>query len=163
MVAKIVFRIVLAIILIGAVAGLGYYTYQVGLNQGLATSIQAPANGTAPVPYPYYGFGHMRPFMGFGYGLISCLIPLFLLFIILGAIRGLLFMGMRRRMWGRGMWGHGPWGHGMWGHGPEGKGPEGQNAEDKGPEGRGPWGHGPDFVPPFFEEWHKRSHEKKSE
>jgi hypothetical protein len=103
--------ILMALLLIGAVAVVGYYVYQAGLAQGMALGAArgAPEVGAAPWAAfpPYY---YARPF---GFGLLGCLIPLAFLFLIGGLFRG-LFWG---RHWGWGQ-GHGRW----WGHrfGPEG-------------------------------------------
>jgi hypothetical protein len=72
----------------------GVVAYQLGLSQGLATTIPA---GVAPVAY--YGYPHM----GFGFGLLGLLFPLFFLFLIFGA--------RRAAMWG-GRGGYGPRGWG---------------------------------------------------
>jgi len=75
------------------------------------------------------------PFFGFG-----CLAPLAVLFLVC-----LAFASMRHMIWGP-RWG---WRH--MGH--------------HGPMGRGPWGEkGPgECVPPMFDEWHRRAHEKPEE
>ena len=104
-------RIVAALVLIAAVAGVAFFAFQAGVAQGSPVTIEAPSGETVPAPYPYYGYGmpFHRPF-GFGFGFLGCLIPLFLFFIVFGAFR-FLFWGPR---WG---WGHrGPWRHG-WGEG----------------------------------------------
>ena len=72
----------------------GAFAYQVGLSQGLATTLPA---GAAPVAY--YGYPHW----GFGFGFFGLLIPLFFLFIVFGALRA--------AMWG-GRGGYGPRGWG---------------------------------------------------
>ena len=97
-------RIVAALVLIAAIAGIAYFAFQAGVAQGSPITIQSPSGETAPFPYPYYGYGPFhRPF-GFGFGFLGCLIPLFLFFLLFGAFR-FLFWGPR---WG---WGHhhGPW------------------------------------------------------
>ena len=72
----------------------GAFAYQLGLSQGLATTIPA---GAAPVAY--YGYPHW----GFGFGFLGLLFPLFFLFLIFGALRA--------AMWGgRGGYGHRGWG-----------------------------------------------------
>jgi len=126
---KIGLRIVAALVLIAAIAGIGFFAYQAGVAQGSPITIQAPsgdANGV-PAPYPYYGYGmpfHHPYGFGFGFGCFGPLLALFLLF--------LAFKSFRLMMWGP-RWG---WGH----H-------------------RGPWGrHWENGVPPTFEEWHKRAH-----
>ena len=130
---NIVFRIIAALVLLAAVAGIAGFAFNAGMVRGSALSVQAPATGAQPVPgfvypapYPYY----WHPFFGFGF--LGFLIPLFLFFLVFGAIRRLL--------WGP-RWGMHHMGHHM--H-------------------RGDWGEntpgGSDFVPPMFNEWHKRAH-----
>ena len=128
-------RIVSALVLLAAIAGIGFFAYQAGIAQGSPITIEAPAGdaNTVTAPYPYYGYGYGRPFhhpFGFGFGCFGPLLALFLIFIALKSFR-LLFWGPR-------------WGH-M--HG-----------------GRGPWGrHWENGVPPMFEEWHKRAHGEQPE
>ena len=104
-------RIVAALVLIAAVAGVAFFAFQAGVAQGSPITVQSPSGETAPLPYPYYGYG--MPFhgpFGFGYG-FGCFGPLLGFFLIFLAFR-FLFWGPR---WGhRGM--HGPWRHG-WGEG----------------------------------------------
>ncbi len=99
-------RIISALVLVAAIAGIGYFAFQAGVAQGSPVTIEAPSGQTAPVPYPYYGWGmpFHRPF-GFGFGFFGFLILLFLFFAALRALR-FLFWGPR---WG---WGHH---HGAWG------------------------------------------------
>ena len=128
-------RIVAALVLVAAIAAIGFFAFRAGVAQGSPITVQAPSGQTAPAaPYPYYGYG--MPFhpwgFGFGFGCFGPLLALFLLFVALRAFR-VLFWGPR---WGWGHHGsHGPWRHG-WGE-------------------RG--------VPPMFEEWHKRAHEPSQE
>jgi hypothetical protein len=75
----------------------GAFAYQLGLSQGLATTIPA---GAAPVAY--YGYPHF----GFGFGFLGLLFPLFFLFLIFGALRA--------AMWG-GRGGYAGWGWGAGG------------------------------------------------
>lgn len=108
---KVGLRILSALVLIAAIAGIAFFAFQAGVAKGSPVTIEAPAGQTAPVgPYPYgYGYGmrFYHPF-GFGFGCFGILIPLFLFFLAAKAFR-LLFWGPR---WG---WGHhGPWRHG-WG------------------------------------------------
>jgi len=103
---KIVLRIVSALVLVAAIAGIGFFAYQAGVAHGSPVTLQAPSGGTAPAPYPYFGYGmpwHAFPF--FGFGCFGLLIPLFLFFLAMRAFR-FLFWGPR--------WGHmhGPWRHG---------------------------------------------------
>ena len=105
-------RIVSALVLIAAIAGIAFFAFRAGVAQGSPITIEAPSGETAPMPYPYYGYGmpYHGPF-GFVFGFFGFLFVLFLFFAALRAFR-FLFWGPR---WG---WGHhhGPWGRG-WEHG----------------------------------------------
>jgi hypothetical protein len=123
---RIFWRIAVVLVLIAAILGIGVYAYNIGIAQGLAQKITVPAGEAVPVPSMHY----WHPFFGFGYGFgfLGCLIPFFLLCLVFGSMRALLWhgpMGWRHSM-------H----HGRWGWRDE--------------NGKG--------VPPFFEEWHKRAH-----
>jgi hypothetical protein len=105
---KIGLRILSALVLVAAIAGIGYFAFQAGVAQGSPITIEAPSGDAVPAPYPYYGYGapFHRPYgWGFGFG---CLVPLVVLFLFFVALRSFrwLFWGPR---WG---WGHhhGPWG-----------------------------------------------------
>jgi len=105
---KISLRIVSALVLIAAIAGIGFFTFRAGVAQGSPITIEAPSGETMPVPYYHYGYGYGLPFhRPFGFGL-GCFGPLLALFLILVALKSfrLLFWGPR---WGwRGN--HGHWG-----------------------------------------------------
>ena len=98
---RILWRVLVALVLVAAIVGIGGYAYNIGIAQGLAQKL--PAAAPVPMPYPYFG----HPFFGFGFGFLGCLIPFFLLF---GSLRFLFWrgpmgwghMGMRRRRWGWG-------------------------------------------------------------
>jgi hypothetical protein len=127
-------RIVAALVLLAAIAGIAYFAFQAGVVRGSPITIEAPSGETIPAPFPYYGYGYGMPFhrpWGFGFGFFGCLIPLFLFFLLFGAFR-FLFWGPR---WGWHRGGHGPWRH-SWGE---------------------------SGVPPMFEEWHKRAHGERPE
>jgi hypothetical protein len=101
-------RILSALVLIAAIAGIGFFAFRAGVAQGSPITIEAPSGEAAPMPYPYYGYGpYHRPF-GFGFGFFGILFLLFLFFLALRAFR-FLFWGPR---WG---WGHHHGGHGPWG------------------------------------------------
>ncbi len=102
MTRHMVFRIVAALVLLAAIAGIAFLAYSAGVAQKLPANVQAPA--TQPVaPYPY-SFGWWHPFWGLG-----CLIPLAFLFLIFVA-----FGSMRRMIWGP-RWGmHHMHHHGRW-------------------------------------------------
>jgi hypothetical protein len=127
---KVGFRILAALVLIAAIAGIAFFAFRAGVAQGSPVTIEAPSGESVPAPYPYYGYGYGMPFhrpfgFGYGFGCFGPLLALFLLFIALRSFR-FLFWGPR---WG---WGHHP--HGPWGR---------------------RWENG---VPSMFEEWHKRAH-----
>jgi len=132
---KIGLRIVSALVLIAALAGIAFFAFQAGIAQGSPITIEAPSGESVPAPYPYYGYGYGMPFhrahFGFGFGCFGPLIALFLFFIALKSF-SFLFWGPR--------WGH--MGH----HGGHG------------------WGrHWENGVPPMFEEWHKKAHGEQPE
>ena len=86
---RILWRVLIALVLVAAIVGIGAYTYNLGMAQGLAQKIQIPTGAPVQMPYLHYGL----PFFGFGYGLLSCLVPLFLLFLVFGSLRALLWHG----------------------------------------------------------------------
>ena len=86
---RIFFRILAALVLIAAVVGVGVYAYSLGTTQALAQQVPVTTGGTAPVPYFY----PMHPFFMFGWGPLGCLVPLFLLFLVLGSFRALFWHG----------------------------------------------------------------------
>ena len=106
---KVLARIVSAVVLIAAITGIAFFAFNAGVAKGSPITIQAPSGETSQLPYPYYGYGYPfhRPF-GAGFGLLGCLVPLFLFFLVFGAFR-FLFWGPR---WGH--MHHGPWGAGRW-------------------------------------------------
>jgi hypothetical protein len=122
---RILWRVLIVLVLIAAILGIGVYAYNLGITRGLAQNVQVPAGQAVPMPYLHYGY----PVFGFGFGLLGCLIPLFLLFLIFGSLRALFWHGpmgwrhMHRRHWG-------------W---------RDENGKDR-------------DVPPFFDEWHRRAH-----
>ena len=138
---NIVFRILAAVVLLAAIAGIAGFAFNAGMMRGEAISVQAPAAGLQPVPGYAYPMPYMHPFMGFGF--LGLLIPLFLLFLAFGAFR--------RMLWGP-RWGMMHHMHNM--H-------DMRHTESMGAF-HGPWGeqHG-DFVPPMFAEFHRRAHEQK--
>jgi hypothetical protein len=99
---RILWRVLVALVLVAAIIGIGVYAYNIGMAQGLAQKIPVPAGESLQMPYLHYG----HPFFGFGFGLLGCLVPLFLLFLVFGSLRALFWHGpmgwshMRRRHWG---------------------------------------------------------------
>ena len=105
---NIVFRILAAVVLLAAIAGIAGFAFNAGVMRGEAITVQAPAAGVPPVPGYAYPMPYMHPFFGFGF--LGLLVPLFLLFLAFGAFRRLLWgprWGMMHHM--RDMQ-HGPWG-----------------------------------------------------
>jgi uncharacterized membrane protein len=130
MARNIVFRIVAAVVLIAALAGIGYVAYTAGAAHATTVTVPAPAAGAVTQPYPYMMGWHFTPFFGLG-----CFIPLALLFLVFVA-----FGSLRRLIWGP-RWGWHHMDRDMMGHGPWGR--------------HGPWGEG---VPPMFAEMHRKAH-----
>jgi len=141
---KILVGFLLALLVVGVLAGVGYTAYNAGVSQGLIDSgkLVLPAtNGVAPtVPYaaPFGApYGFYRPFgfgprFGGGFGFLGCLVPLFFI-ILLFALFRLAFRGR----WGRG-WGGPGMGMGM----------------------RGGWDPSSGNIPPDVKEWHRKLHEE---
>ena len=103
---RIAAGLILVLALIAGAAALGYVAYNAGLAQGTSNAaLVAPASGA---PMPYYGYG-FYPYHPFGFGWLSCLAPIFFLFVVFALFRLVVGGGMG---WRR----HGPWGPGM--HGP---------------------------------------------
>lgn len=133
--SKNIFRVVMALVLIAALAGLGAGVYYFGFNQGLASAPEFAAGKTFDSVFPFHpGMAAMhRPF-GFGFfGPLSCLGPLFLFMLVIFALRALFWGGPRGRHFM-----HGPWG---------------AHCSDAN-------GHD---VPPMFAEWHRRVHAQPEE
>jgi hypothetical protein len=103
---RIVLSVLLVLVLVALVAGVGIYTYNAGVAQGMVTSgkVTVPEPGVAP--YPYYGPFFYRPF-GFGFGLFGCLVPLLFFFLIFGLFRAIFWGGpwgwRGRHYWGQGV------------------------------------------------------------
>ena len=121
------FRILAALVLLAAIAGIASFAFNAGMARGAALNLQVPATAGQPIPYYAYGMPFMHPFPFFGLGFLGLLIPIFLLFLAFGAARRMIW-GPR---WGGHHMHHGPWG-------------------DKTSDG--------EFVPPMFDEWHRRAH-----
>ncbi|MBI5031969.1 MAG: hypothetical protein HZB51_15670 [Chloroflexi bacterium] len=99
---RIVLVVFLTVVIVAGAIGIGMYAYNAGIAQGMATSgqVDAPPNNAAPFPYyrPYY----FHPF-GYGFGFLSCLIPLFIIFVFFGVMRMVFWRarwgGMHHRHW----------------------------------------------------------------
>jgi hypothetical protein len=99
---RILWRVLAALVLLAAIAGIGVYAYNIGMTQGLAQKLPVVTGESVQMPYLHYG----HPFFGFGFGFLGCLIPLFLFFLVCGSMRALFWHGpmgwghMHRRHWG---------------------------------------------------------------
>lgn len=127
-----------AVLLVAVVAGIGWSAYNAGVAQGLAESgkLTLPAEGATVPVVPYYApFGWFRPwglYHPFGFGLLGCLIPLLVVFLLFGLFR-FAFWGPRRYRWG-----------GAWARGYKGWNPEQGD------------------IPPAIRELHRKLHETDS-
>jgi hypothetical protein len=132
---SIFLKIILTIVLIAALAGLGFIIFNAGVARGMAFSARLP-QGEGLRALPYFAMPHARMYYGFGgFGFLGLLVPIFLILLIFFTIRGLFWRVPRT------------WSHmhsSYWGD----------------PFKRGDWEHN---VPPMFEEWHRRVHKKSSE
>ena len=137
--ARILAGFLLALLVVGLLAGVGYTAYNAGVSQGVIDSgklVVPSTDGTAPAapfvaPYGFYrpfGFG---PRFGYGFGFLGCLAPLFFFLLIFA-----LFRFAFRPHWGRG-WG-GP-GMGM----------------------RGRWDPSQGDIPQGVKDWHRKLHEEE--
>jgi hypothetical protein len=136
----ILWRLLLAVVLIAILVGGGTALYRLAWTQGYQTGVLAAgaANKSITPPVPYYGMypyapiwpGYGFPFFFNPFGLLIG-IGFFLFFILL--IRGLFFHAWGRRNWrGYPGEGYGPYGH----HGPWGW-REHREDQDAGPHGSG--------------------------
>jgi hypothetical protein len=108
MYARLVLRLILAIILIAALIGMGVYLYNMGVAQGMAgAALSIPPDGSATPAYPLYP-PFYRPW-GFGFFPLGWIFPLFFGLLLIGLFSRLLFSGWRRH--GHGHWGGMPEGH----------------------------------------------------
>jgi hypothetical protein len=95
---SIIFRIIAGLVLLGALVGLAIFAYNAGVAHGVAVNVQASTGESSAAPYPFYGMPYPMHFFGYpGYGFLSCLIPLFFVFLAFAALRGLF--GFRRHGW----------------------------------------------------------------
>lgn len=127
----ILFRIISAVILIAAIAGIAAFAFNAGMSRGLALNPQSAAIMEQVRPGMDYGFpyrAHMFP----GAFLPGLFFVIFLFFLAAGAGRRMM-CGPRYG-----------WGHHLHHHG----GGWDENRSDE------------NFVPPMFAEMHRRAHEK---
>jgi hypothetical protein len=103
-------RVMLAVLLVGLLAGAAVFTYNMGLTQGLASSgkLVAPAPGTGMPMAPYFYGGYPRPWgFGFGFGIFGLIFPILFFFLLFALVRGIFFHGGGRWNGGRRWYGEG--------------------------------------------------------
>jgi len=112
---RVIWRVLLALVVIGAVASVAAFAYNAGVARGVAEradlTLPEGVPGWGIGPGPYYGgpFFHPRPF-GFGFGFLGCLFPLLFVFLVFGLMRGMFWRGP----WGwKGHRHSGPWEKGV--------------------------------------------------
>ena len=108
---KFALRIVSALVLIAAIAGIAFVAYNAGVTNGSPVTVNAPEGQAFPAPYYHHGWGMPMPFFGFG-----CFGILFTLFLFGLAMKAFRMMAFGPHWgWGHHMHhGHGPW-RGDWG------------------------------------------------
>lgn len=126
---NITLRILAALVLIAAFAGVAVLAYNSGAAHQAAV-VPATGSQTSSPVYPFYWW----PFPFFGFGFFGLIAAFFLFWIAFGALR-LLFWGPR---WGMRRWHRG---YGYWGQ--RGEGQEGEEMP----------------IPPMMAELHRRMHE----
>ncbi len=98
---RIVFTVLIVLVIVAGVLGIAGYAYNIGLTQGMASTgkLEVPATGAVPYPYFYRPFG----FHPFGWSFLSCLLPLFIFFVLFGVMRMVFWRvrwgGMHHRKW----------------------------------------------------------------
>lgn len=124
---KVILTVVIVLAIIGGLVGVGFAAFRAGTMYGISQSETVAAAirenpgvgsvmpfGDGPrgfnMPHSFGGWGMRGNFghMGFGFGFLQCLVPIFGLFLLFA------FFRMIFRPWG---WRHGWGGHGPWGHG----------------------------------------------
>ena len=131
---SLIWKVILAIVVVGMLVGLGVLVFNAGVSRGLAGnpfSEGAPRRG---VTAPFY---FMMPHMGgfFGSGIITFFVVLILVFLVFAIARALFWRGPR------------DW-HAMR-HGAGEYPVSGDRGETTPP------------VPTYFEEWHRKLHENQ--
>ena len=94
-------RIIAVIVLVAVLAvggGIVATTaYQAGLNTAVTTAVAGGATVVNPAVVPAYGYGYgWGPGFGHGFGFFDFLLTLFIVFIVFGLIRAIVFGGRHR-------------------------------------------------------------------
>lgn len=107
------FGVVVGIVLVLAIAaGAAYLAYGAGLTSGMAQAGGGSEGGQPGLAAPYfYAPYRFHPF-GYGFGLVGCLVPLLVFFLLLSFMRMLFWP--RRWGWGPGWRHHGHGEHEDW-------------------------------------------------
>ncbi len=125
----IIFRLLAAVVLIAAIAGIAFLAYNAGVAHGTAINVQSTAGQAGSPSSPVYAVPFWWPFPFFGIGFFGILAGLFLLSIAFGAFRFMLWGPRFGRHWMHRRYGY-------WGEAGPGEG-----------------------VPPMVAEMHRRMHE----
>ena len=93
---RIAIGVLVALLVIGAIAGIGARIYDMGVARGLAESGTA-ATPPSGAPHPYYGpYPYYGPFYHGPFGFFGLFFPLLFLFLIFALVKGLFW---RRWRW----------------------------------------------------------------
>ena len=85
------FRIFFALVLIAAIAGIAFLSYNAGVAHITSSAIQAPTSQNGIQAYPVYATPYWYPFPFFGFSFFGFLAVLFLFFVAFGAARFMIF------------------------------------------------------------------------
>jgi hypothetical protein len=87
----IVFRILFALVLIAAIAGIALLAYNAEVTHGTSLNVQTPTGQGGNPAYPAYGMPFWWPFPFFGFGCFGLMGVLFLIFVAFSAARRMVF------------------------------------------------------------------------
>ncbi|MFN2483689.1 MAG: hypothetical protein ABR509_01960 [Candidatus Limnocylindria bacterium] len=127
---RLIWRLMAILAVIAAMAGVGVYAYNVGVDQGVAEAARVAALGDDGTPAALYYPVH---YDGPGFGFFGLLFTILAIFLVIGLVRA---------AFGRGRWG----------------GPRGSYGGRWGPPGPGRWGGPREYLEQWHREAHGEPH-----